>query len=599
MFPSTDGPRRAQRRLRGLAVSVLAWTALGACEAGVRDSRGTSASPQGLFADLDPTAGLDFVHINGMAGDNTLAEIMGAGAAFVDYDNDGDLDIYLVQGHLLGEGGAGIEPPGLARGPSDRLFRNELLDGSGEPGTLRFTDVTEEAGLFSATGYGMGVAAGDFDGDGFVDLYVTNLGSNQLWRNRGDGTFEDVTRAAGADDPRWSTSAAFLDYDADGHLDLFVANYVIYSLASDLECFLPSGIPSYCGPMAYRPAPDRLLHNRGDGTFEEVTARAGIAGRYGNGLGVVSLDADGDGRLDLYVANDQVHNQLWVNQGDGTFVDLALETGCAVNLRGQPEASMGVDAADVDQDGDEDLFLSHLAGETHTLFANLADAGSGLFFEDRTLGSGLQGVSVEATGFGTAFLDFDNDGALDLAVVNGEVGVDEAQLRAGEPYPLKQPNQLFRNAGGGELREVTDQAPGWMRREVSRGLAVGDVDNDGDADLLETNSSGPARLHLNLRGQDRAWIGLWLVGGSPARDRLGARATVVPVGGEPRSRRVRTDGSYLCSRDPRLLFGLGDLQQVERVIVDWPGGAREEWTGVATGGYRTLVQGTGRPLSAP
>ena len=547
-----------------------------------------------LFVDRAADVGLDFVHFNGMTGQRYFAEPIGSGGALFDYDNDGDLDVYLVQGHLLGEDATieeAVFPPRHLLPLVDRLYRNDLV----ETGALHFTDVTEASGL-EATGYGMGVATGDYDNDGDVDLYVTNWGANQLWRNNGDGTFADVTQQSGVADPRWSVSASFVDVDRDGWLDLYVVNYVNFTLATHKTCSTAGGRLDYCGPLSYDSEPDRLFRNRGDGTFEDVSGRAGILAAYRSGLGVVAADFDDDGWMDLYVANDGMANFLWLNQGEGRFRDRAVLAGAAVNFQGVAEASMGVDAGDLDNDRDEDLFMTHLIQESNTLYLNDGNA----LFQDVTAMSRLAMPSMPVTGFGTAFFDIDNDSWLDVIAVNGAVKTLGALARAGNPYPLHEPNQLYRNDGDGVFSEITAEAGEvFARSEVSRGLAVGDVDNDGDADVLVVNNSGPVRLLINQVGQDRPWLGLRLVGADRRRDMLGARVAVVRTGAATLWRRVRSDGSYASALDPRVLVGLGDHPTVERVEVWWPGGLREAWDDVPTGQYTTLVEGTGRPVSTP
>jgi hypothetical protein len=547
------------------------------------------AEPADWFVDVSAAAGLDFVHFNGMSGELYFPEMMGAGAALFDYDNDGDLDVYLVQGAMLGPGKSledATFPPPAGKPLTDRLYRNDLTVLPDGTRRLTFTDVTEAAGL-ALGGYGMGVAAGDVDNDGWIDLYVTAYGDNHLLRNLGDGRFADVTTDAGVADPRWSVSAAFLDYDGDGALDLYVGNYVSADLAGAKRCFLPSGAPDYCAPGAYRPLPDRLLHNLGDGRFEDVSVASGVGAKPGNGLGVAVADFNGDGLPDIYVGNDQMANFLWVNRGGGTFGDEGLMAGVAANMDGSVEASMGVDAADFDADGDEDLFMTHLRGETNTLYEN---DGSG-WFEDRTLAAGLGAASKPLTAFGTAWLDADNDGLLDLFVAAGDVQVIEARAAAGDPFPLDQPNQLFLNRGDAGFEEVSARAGGvFALEEVSRGVAVGDMDNDGDADILVTQNAGPARLLLNTRAQDRPWLGLRLLteGG---RDALGARVEVRLPGGRGLWRRVRADGSYACANDPRILVGLGDAEAVERVRIHWPDGRVETRTDLPLRTYTTLREG--------
>ncbi len=549
----------------------------------------SAASEAPLFTDVAAETGLDFAHWNGMTGKFYFPEMTGQGAALFDYDGDGDLDVYLVQGALLGPGekrSDALFPYDGAWPPSDRLYRNDLgADGK----TLRFTDVTAASDLAKlATGYGMGVAAGDIDNDGDVDLYVTNYGSNQLLLNQGDGSFRDVTAAAGVDDPAWSTSAVFFDFDRDGWLDLFVANYVVFDVARNPECFASSSRRDYCGPSAFPGVADRLWRNRGDGTFEDVSVPARIASQKSAGLGVVAADFDGDGWSDLYVANDGEDNHLWLNQRDGTFRDEALLAGVAVNRQGQPEASMGVSAGDFDADGDDDLFMTHLMSETNTLYVN--DGG---LFEDRTLETGLAAGSLAFTSFGTAWLDVDNDGWLDLMIANGSVKILEALAKDGDLFPLDQPNQLLMNAGGRRFEDATARAgAAFAAAEVSRGAAFGDVDNDGDTDVLLLNNNGPARLLRNNAGHRQPWLGLRLIGGKGGRDMLGARVELKRQGAPPLWRRAHTDGSYCSANDPRVLFGLGGGAGVESVTVHWPDGTPETWPAPEPGRYTTLRQGT-------
>ena len=552
----------------------------------------TAAAPEGPpFLDVSGEVGLDFVHINGMSGRLYYVEIMGPGGALFDYDRDGDLDLYLVQGRPL----EGMTWDASRPAPLDRLYRNDLEVRPDGTRTLRFTDVTGESGI-EAPGYGMGVATGDFNNDGWVDFYVYNWGGNQLWRNDGDGTFTDVTEESGTDDPRWNTGAAFLDFDLDGWLDLVVVTYSRYTLESDRPCYDQSGRRDYCGPAAYPPEVDRLFRNLGDGSFEDVTLQMGLTTTYGPALGVITADFNLDGWMDIYVANDWDENQLWINQGGQRFEERALMAGAAVNAAGAAEASMGVNAADFDADGDEDLFMTHLLGETNTLYENDGDA----LFEDRSRVSGLGLPSRMYTGFGVASLDYDNDGWLDVFVANGEVRIVPEQADRGEPLPLRQTNLLFRNTGRGRFVEVTPQNDAvFGLAEVSRGVAYGDVDNDGDTDILLLNNNDPARLLRNDVGQERAWLGLRLVGTAAARDMLGARVAVVRSGSPTLWRRVHSDGSYLSAHDPRVLVGLGADAAYDAVRVHWPGGRVEVWEGLEINRYHTLVEGQGRPAEAP
>jgi len=543
-----------------------------------------AAATDAWFAERAAEAGIDFVHVNGMTGAFYYAEVMPPGLALFDFDADGDLDLFAVQGHGLGE--HADPPPGTLRA---HLYRNDS-DG----GTLRFTDVTDASGI-EARGYGMGAATGDFDNDGCVDLYVTNLGSNQLFRNNCDGTFADVTHASGTADPGWSVSAAFVDVDRDGWLDLFVGHYLNYRVENNVACRSLSGLPDYCPPHVYAAQPSRLFRNTGNGTFIDITTRAGLSQGFGPALGVATADFDGDGWIDIYVANDGFPNNLWINQRDGTFRDTARLAGAAVSPDGLAKASMGVDAADFDGDGDEDLFITELAGQGADLYVN---DGSGVFV-DASARAGLRLATLPTTGFGAAWLDADNDGLLDLAAVNGAVTHTAEALARGERFALAQPRQLFRNIGGGRFEDVSDRAgAAFQTAEVGRGAAFGDIDNDGDIDIAVANGNGPLRLFVNTVGSRNHWIGLRLVGstalttGGRARDMLGARVAIARADGTTLWRRARADGSYASANDPRVLAGLGTDPTPPRVRVQWPDGQVEEWTGVPVDRYSTLQQGS-------
>ena len=560
--------------------------------AGCRHTSETAATPErDWFVDRAKASGLDFVHVNGMSGKLYVPEVLAPGVALFDLDNDGDLDVYLVQGSPLGtqDSGLGARDPGSdvhASRFSDRLFRNDLSSGPDGNRTLRFTDVTEASGI-STPGYGMGVAAGDFNNDGRVDLYLTKFDApNQLLRNNGNGTFSNVSKSSGTDHQSWSVSASFVDVNRDGWLDLYVGNYIRYSLQSSTQCFGASGALDYCMPEAYQPLQDRLYINRGDGTFADGSVSSGIAREYGPALGVSTADFNGDGWIDIYVANDGKENQLWINRRDGTFENGALLSGVALPVTGKAEASMGVDAGDFDDDGDEDLFVTELTSEGSNLYVN---DGSGLF-DDRSTASGLGSASVPFTGFGTAWFDFDNDGRLDLLSVNGTVQIIEALRQAKDPLPLHQRKLLFRNLGGGRFEEVGGRAgAAFELSEVGRGAAFGDVDNDGDVDVLIGNNNGPVRLLVNQSADGRHWIGLRLAGVG-GRDMLGARVEIVQRGAPPRRRRARADGSYASANDPRVIVGLGDSADPADVRVTWPDGKVDTWTEVAVDRYSTLRQ---------
>lgn len=546
-------------------------------------------SAQAIFKDVAEQAGLKFQHYNGMTGKMYLPEIMGSGAALFDFDNDGDLDVFLVQGNVLepNTNAAGtLFPWRGSEPPRGKLFRNDLTSGKENRRELRFTDITQKSGIV-AHGYGMGVAVGDINNDGLPDLYLSNLGSNQMYLNRGEGKFVDVTKESGTDDPRWSTSASFFDYDRDGWLDLMVVNYADFSVTDSPTCYSATTAKDYCTPRVFRAPGNRLFHNTGNGKFEDVTVATGLDKEFGHGLGVVTTDFNHDGWMDIYVANDGDHNQLWINQRNGAFINDALLAGAAVNRNGQAEAGMGVDAADFDGNGTEDIFVTHLMDETNTLYVNLGE----MLFEDRTREAGLGMPGRRFTGFGTLFFDYDNDGWQDLFVANGAVQLLPDLVREQDPFPLGQPNQLFHNDGKGSFVEVVAQAgPGVQRLEVSRGAAFGDVDNDGDTDVLITNNNGPARLFLNQIGNRNHWLGL-RVAGKSGRDMLGAQVEIVISRNNVLRRRVRTDGSYLSGNDPRVLVGLGHAASIQAVRVRWPDGKFEEWKDLVVDRYFTLSEG--------
>ena len=546
------------------------------------------SSPAPLFREAAHQAELEFKHFIGATGEFFFPENVGSGVALLDYDNDGDLDVYLLQGALMGEQKKlkdSLFPLPSDDPPHNRLFRNQLR----EEGRLRFVDVTARAGV-GDEGFAMGAAVGDYDNDGDPDLYVTNVGSNALYRNNGNGTFTETTVEAGVNDVRWSASSAFVDYDRDGDLDLFVTNYVDFTVRGNRECHNALGERVYCCPMTYNPLPDRLFRNEGKGSFSNVTEATGIMAAFGRGLGVACADFDSDGWMDIYVANDRDANQLWMNQGDGTFEDMALISATAYNVDGNPEASMGVTVGDFDNDGDEDLFISHLALETNTLYLN---GGRG-DFSDATRVWGLGSPSFSYTGWGTEWFDYDNDGDLDLFVANGAVYPEEAQR--GEPYPYRQRNQLFRNEGEGKFRETTEKAGEALQlSEVSRAAAFGDIDNDGDIDIVIGNNNGRARLLLNEIGSQQHWLQVRLEGVKANRDGMGTRVGLFREGKRPLWRRSHTDGSYLSANDRRVHFGLGRDPEVGAVVVKWLGGKKEVWDDVRADCILTLREGSGKP----
>jgi enediyne biosynthesis protein E4 len=582
---------------RFAAVGIALLSAAG-CRADRVSAPAPSASTAAdWFTERAEASGLRFVHFNGMSGEFYYPEMFGPGVGLVDIDNDGDLDVYVTQGQLLRKGQTPADALYPPQGPlRDRLFRNDLTIGSDGKPVLKFTDVTESSGI-DVRSYGMGVAAGDFDNDGWVDLYRTGLSGGTLIRNNGDRTFSDVTARSGAGNPgAWSVSASFVDYDRDGWLDLYVANYVHYRVEDDVDCLSVTGQPDYCPPRKYAPQRDRLYRNRGNGTFEDVTARALVGAADGPGLGVSTADFDGDGWIDIYVGNDGEPNQLWTNQRNGTLNDTAFVSGAAVNGAGRPEASMGVDAGDYDNDGDEDLFVANWASEMNILYENVGGR-----FEDRKSVSGVGPPSVAKTGFATAWFDYDNDGLLDLLTVNGGVAAIEAQ-RGRDPFPFRMSNQLYRNSGSGRFEDVSARAGApFTTQQVGRGAAFGDIDNDGDTDVVIGNDAGPLQLLINGIGNHNHWVGLRLIGGERPeggpdhrRDSLGARVAIVRKDGSTLWRRVRADGSYASANDPRVLAGLGAASERPRVRVQWPDGSTEEWADVSIDRWTTLHRGSSK-----
>ncbi len=527
--------------------------------------------PHVWFEDVRSSSGVDFVHVSGHDGKHFIPEIVAGGAALLDYDGDGDLDLYLVQG-----GGVRVD---AADRPGNRLYRND--------GDFRFTDVTEASGA-GDRGYGMGVACGDYDNDGRTDLYVTNVGPNVLYRNNGDGTFTDVTLDAGVGDPGFGASATFLDYDGDGDLDLMAVNYLNWSVATELVCYNDMGEADYCAPGNYQaPARDVLYRNNGDGTFTDVTVELGLAAKFGTGLGVAAADFDGDGRVEIAVANDGMEDQFWVwNARAGVFADLALMKGTARDQDGQAKAGMGMAVNDVDFDGDPDLLVCNLGNETDSFFRN-----DGAFFTDVTAAKGLA-PSRPFTRFGIGWHDFDNDGALDLYQANGRVMTKSTRYTDDDVYA--EPNLLF--VGGADGRFAAASPRGGVGGEIartSRAAAFGDLDDDGGVDIVVVNRNAPPSILRNRVPERGGWVMARLVDGS-GRDALNARLTA-RAGDRLIVREARSGSSYLASNDPRIHVGLGGAAGLTGIEVRWPSGRVERFDDVLAGSIVTLREGAGIP----
>lgn len=566
----------AHSKLMRHAVSCALAVALGCTAQPPEAQQDPSGTNRSLFREAARETGLIFRHLPDTSDQFRLPEIMGSGVALLDIDTDGDLDVYFLQGTVLEEG----SDTGDGTNRGSRLFENRIVP----DGALSFADATERSGL-GFKGYAMGAAVGDYDGDGDPDVYVTALGPNAFFRNRGDGTFEQVD---GPQDRRWTASAAFVDFDLDGDLDLAFANYVDFTVRNNKQCFSPTGARDYCNPTVYNPVPDRLYRNDG-GRFVDVSGAAGLGAAFGNGLGVAASDFDNDGMPDLYVANDGTPNQLWINRGDGSFENTAMLAGAAVNADGRAEAGMGIAVADFDADGDDDLLLTHNTLETNTLYLN---NGSGLFL-DATNRFGLGSHSMPFTGFGLAWEDFDHDGDLDAFIANGAVTVMEA-LR-GEPHPFRQDDQYFRGRPDGFDPLAGTRIWGTLEPLVGRGLATGDLDLDGDLDVVVSNNNGLARLYLNRTDGNR-WIRikLYAPGGNP--NGIGARVRLRFADGTSAWRRMHRDGSYLSSNEAAVHFGLGDAAEIGAVEVRWPDGVHERFAPPESATTATLRRGEGSPV---
>lgn len=527
------------------------------------------------FTDVTGSAGIRFRHVNGAFGQKYLPETMGSGVAFLDADGDGWQDLLFVNSMAWDRGAA----PRAGRSTL-ALYRNNAN------GT--FTDVTTRAGL-AVPMYGIGVAAADYDNDGRTDIYITALGPNRLFRNLGNLKFEEVGRRAGVDDPGFSTSAAWLDYDRDGKLDLFVANYVQWSIEKDLFCTLDGKTKSYCTPESYKGQSSTLYRGRGDGSFENVTKRAGLEDPGSKALGVALTDYNNDGWLDLFVANDTQPNRLYENKRNGTFADVGLSAGVAFNEAGVARAGMGVDAADYDNSGRQSIVIGNFSNEMMALYTN---EGNGLYIDEAPRAT-IGRASLLTLTFGCFFFDYDLDGLLDVFAANGHVADDINRVQPRVTYA--QPPHLFRNKGSRQFDEVTSASgPGLAQKMVARGAAYADYDGDGDLDLAVSTNNGPAHLLRNDGGNANHYLRLQLIGSTVNRDAIGALARVIPSGGSASPwAMVKTGSSYASQSELPLTFGLARASKVEKIEVKWPNGRTETLPGVDADQRITITEGKG------
>jgi enediyne biosynthesis protein E4 len=534
----------------------------------------TAKSIPVTFRDIAPSAGITFRHDNAASPEKFLIETMGSGCGWIDYDQDGLLDLYLVNGAATH-----VYAPKQA-------VRSALYHNNGD-GT--FTDVTSKAGVGAEGLFGMGCAVGDYDNDGFPDLFVVGYGRCILYHNNRDGTFTDVTARAGVENSGlWASSAAWFDYDNDGRLDLVIANYVDWSPDRNFYCGdRGPGMRSYCHPDDFHGQTPKLYHNNGDGTFTDVSKSSGVGLKVGNGLGVVTFDYDNDGWQDIFIANDHMPNFLFHNNRDGTFTEVGYLAGVAVSTDGQFEAGMGTDAADVTGNGRMDVAVTHLDMQLARFYQNLG-GGS---FDDATLRSKIGYATYHMSGFGTRFMDYDNDGALDLFIANGHVLDNVQRYHADVQYA--EPKQMFRNTGHGIFEDVSKQlGPDFELPRVSRGAAIGDFDNDGDLDILVNNNGQPPQLLRNDGGNSNHWLEIFLIGTKSNRDGVGARVKV-SAGSRVLYDQRKGGMSYQSAQDPRLHFGLGQNTSVDAIEILWPSGSVTKLSNIKSDQILAIKEGTG------
>ena len=530
-----------------------------------------SSEPRVQFVNVAREAGITFKHENGASKEKLMPETFGSGVAWIDFDNDGLPDLFFANGADLAHG----KPS-----PGNVLYHNL--------GNGKFEDVTKKAGVAGNGMFATGATVGDYDNDGFLDLFVTGYNSRQLFHNNGDGTFTDVTAKAGVSGGGWSSSAAWVDYDRDGYLDLFVARYLEYDIKTAPYCgYKQEGFRMYCDPQQFDGVPAQLFHNNHDGTFTDVSVKAGIANRAGKGLGVVVGDIDLDGWPDIFVTNDGVRNFLYRNKGDGTFQDITYTAGTGFDMNGKAMAGMGTEIADFDGDGLPDIFLTAFSREYNTLFRNLGK----LQFEDVTLKAGLQSGFLTLA-FGTKLFDYDNDGLLDIFCTNGHV-TDNVELYDPQ-LTYRQSDLLYQNIGGGKFKDVSaESGPAFRIKHVGRGAAVADFDNDGDLDIVIADCGGPALLYRNDGGNRNHWLAIKARGRESNRFGLGSKVRVT-AGGATQYREINPSGSYLSTSDMRLYFGLGKETVARRLEIEWPRGKKQVLENVPAGQVLTLDEANAR-----